>query len=87
MLLGHLLVARLHAEEDDVSRATSQAAFQVRLASDFFRLDIVGIQRLHRLIKQASLDLLADTKQHQEKQGKTLQPDPPLCRPPPESGT
>lgn len=75
MLLRHLLVARLHAEEDDVSRATGQAAFQVRLASDFFRLDIVGIQRLHRLIEQASLDLLANTNQHQEKKEKTLQPE------------
>lgn len=79
MLPRHLLVARLHAEEDDVGRATRQAAFQVRLASDFFRLDIVGIQRLHRLVKQASLDLLANTNQHQEKNEKTLQPDHSVC--------
>lgn len=79
MLLHYLLVARLHAEEDNVSRATSQAAFQVRLASDFFRLDIVGIQRLHRLVKQASLDLLANTNQHQEEKEKTLQPEYSLC--------
>lgn len=66
----HLLVARLHAEEDDVSRGTGQTSFQVRLASDFFCLDIVGVQRLHRLLEQASLNLLVDTNPYRGKDRK-----------------
>ncbi len=60
----YLLIACLHAEEDDISCCTSQTSFQVRLTSNFFGLHIVRIQGLHRLLEQGSLNLLTDTNKH-----------------------
>lgn len=56
----YLLIARLHAQEDDVRRRARQTSFQVRLTSDLLGLHIVGVQRLHRLLQQSSLDLFAE---------------------------
>lgn len=53
----NLLVSRLHAEEDEVGRGAGETSLQVRLASDFLRLRVVGVQRLHRVLKQSSLNL------------------------------
>lgn len=53
----HLLISRLHAEEDEVRRGAGQAALQVRLAPDFLRLCVKGVQRLHGVLEQRPLDL------------------------------
>ena len=61
---NYLLVARLHAQEDDISRCTGQTSLQVRLTSDFLGLHVIRVQRLHRLLQQRSLNLLTNTNTH-----------------------
>lgn len=62
--MHYLLIACLHAEENDVSCCTSQTSFQVRLTSDFFSLHIVSVQCLHCLFKQGPLNLLTFINKH-----------------------
>lgn len=56
-LSRYLFIACLHAQEDDVGRSTSQAAFQVGLTANLFSLCIIAVERLHRFFKEAPLDL------------------------------
>lgn len=64
-LSRYLFIACLHAQEDDVGRSTSQAAFQVGLTANLFSLCIVAVERLHRYFKQAPLDLCTTVSSNQ----------------------
>lgn len=55
-LFQDLFIACLHAQEDDVGRRTSQAAFQVGLTANLFSLCIIAVERLHRFFEQAPFD-------------------------------
>lgn len=52
-----LLIARLHAEEDEIRCSAGQTSLQVGLASDLFGLCIIVIERLHRVLEQCPLNL------------------------------
>lgn len=54
---SHLLVVGLHAEEDEVSRGTGQAAFKVGAAPDLLGLCVEAVERLHGLLKELPLNL------------------------------
>lgn len=56
---GHcnLLIASLHAEEDQISRDTCQTALQVGMASNLFCLCIKVVQCLHSVLKQSQFNL------------------------------
>lgn len=53
----HLLIVRLHAEEDEVGCGAGQAALQVGGAPNLLSLRIETIERLHGLFKQLPLNL------------------------------
>lgn len=52
-----LLIARLHAEEDEVRRSAGETALQIGLASYLFGLCVVVIQCLHSVLKKSPLNL------------------------------
>lgn len=53
----HLLIVRLHAEEDEVGCGAGQAALQVGAAPNLLSLRIKTIEGLHGLFKELPLDL------------------------------
>lgn len=52
-----LLIARLHAEEDEVCCSAGETPLQIGLAPYLFRLCVVVIQRLHSVLKQSPFNL------------------------------
>ena len=52
-----LLVARLHAEEDEVGGGAGHARLQVRVGADLLRLGVEVVQGLHGLFEQRPLHL------------------------------
>lgn len=53
----HLLIVRLHAEEDEVGSGTGQAPLQVGAAPNLLRLSVEAVKSFHGFLEELPFNL------------------------------